>query len=641
AVSTERDLIYNFDNGGTFNIKLITSIPGCSHEVVKSVDIIAGPEPDFTVNDDCVGALFQFNNTTTGADIISYEWDFGNGFMSNQENPDPFEYSAPGTYTVTLITENASGCITSIQKSVTVYDLPNVNFSNELACEQAPTQFTDLSSVNNANIMAWEWDFNDPESVSNSSSEQNPTHVFSSAGTYNVKLIVTSTFGCIDSLVQTVTVKDAPIADFTWDKICIGEEVQFQDESEAVPGEVLTSWAWDLGGVFSDQQNPTATFDFPIDYNVSLSVTSQNKCTNTIEKVISVNPAPEVEFAIAQACDNQPVHLYDTTEPVVDPIVSREWDFDGLGSASDSSVFFQFPSSGDYNVSLSLLTAEGCDYSGQQAVTINEAPEAAFEVSADFGAPPFEVAFTNNSGDVSMYHWDFDDGDISDAKNPVHVFEQEGTFEVMLAIENNNGCRDTATQVINALFPRLDITLEQLTVIDNQLILTMINNGTIRLDSMKALIDFGNEVVIEEKIKSTLLPAENPSAVNHSLALNLFSKNVDYVCVTLEAYLEDQPDVNRYDNTKCHNFELPVVFIKPFPNPARDQLNIAIISQFAREGALRIIDSKGKVVREMSIEGIRGRNVITIDATEFRHGIYYIEAVYGGASSTSRVMIAK
>ncbi len=638
-VSTSRNLDYEFDTGGTFEIKLITSIPGCSDEVAQNFNVTEGPSPNFTVSDACVSTLFDFTNTTTGDNIVSYEWDFDNGFMSSEENPDPFEYDSPGTYNVTLTTQNAAGCMTSIEKSLTVYDPPVVDFSNDLSCELDPTQFTDLSTVNNANIDTWQWDFGDPASGANTSTDQNPQHIFSQAGDFTVRLITTTTFGCIDSLTQVVSVNQAPSANFNFDKVCIGEEIQFQDQSEAVPGEQITSYAWNLGGQFSAEQNPTATFDFAIDYNVSLTVTSQNLCSNTFQESITVLPPKNVGFKVEDACENVLVHLYDTTQQTGDPIASRVWQFADQGSAMDSSVFNDFMIAGDYDVSLAVTTERGCEYEGSQSVTINEAPEASFEASDVFGAPPLEVDFMNNSNQALSHAWDFGDGNLSNETNPSNTFQEEGTYDVSLAIEDANGCRDTTNLIINALVPELELELQQVTIVDKSIVLTIRNNGTLSIDSMKASINLGDRVVVEEDIVRALPASNNPSAINHTLDLNLASRNIDYVCVTLTPILNNADDSNSINNTKCKNFEASIIFIKPYPNPAINDLNITIMSETEGAGNIRIISSIGEVVLNENFDGVRGKNVIQLDVSSIKGGVYLVEVEMAGSTSNSRIAI--
>ena len=339
-VSTSRDLDFSFSSSGMQEIKLIATIPGCSVEFTQNVSVQEGPTPSFTVDDACVGTLMQFSNTTTGTFDIS-TWDFDNGFTSSLESP-AFEFPEEGTYNVALTVENSLGCISTFVTPVTVFASPQVQFANELSCEQNLTQFNDLSTVANANLDEWRWDFGDPGSASNSSANQNATHIFSSSGAFDVKLVTTSSFGCQDSLTQTVNVLAAPQADFTFDRACLGEPVQFQDTSTPVPGENIVSYEWDLGGTFSSIQNPNTVFPGPAEYEVTLFVTSENLCPGSVTKTINIAEAPDLAIGTGLRCENEPVQFFDLSQTNNDPIVGREWNFDNLGTATDSLVFFRF-----------------------------------------------------------------------------------------------------------------------------------------------------------------------------------------------------------------------------------------------------------------------------------------------------------
>lgn len=82
------------------------------------------------------------------------------------------------------------------------------DFEANIVCEGEVTQFQDLSTLlPDYQATAWEWDFGDPASgTDNTSSDRNPTHIFSSAGLYNVKLAVQSSDGCWSELTKEVRV---------------------------------------------------------------------------------------------------------------------------------------------------------------------------------------------------------------------------------------------------------------------------------------------------------------------------------------------------------------------------------------------------------------------------------------------------
>lgn len=645
--SVEQNPTFIFSEPNDYNVVLtVVGISGCEQSVMKTISVIAGPSPSFTVNDDCVGKALQFNNTSTG-DITSTHWDFGNGFTSNLENP-LFQYAAPGTYDVTLTLTNSSGCQTSKVLEVNVYELPDVQFTNDLSCEGTPTAFTDETTVGDANVASWKWSFDDPSSGNNTSTDRNPTHTFTTSGAFDVKLVAQTTNGCKDSVQQVVNVKQAPVADFEYDKLCINEAVQFTDTSEPVPGQGITTWSWDLGGVFSAEQNPEATFQFALDYNIGLTVTSENLCTSTTYKTVSVKPAPSISFGVEQACDNAEAHFFDTTDPLGDPITSRSWNFANQATSVDSSAYHAFSQVGNYDVSLTVMTENGCDYSVTESIQINEAPTAVFTPSVTFGAPPLDVEFTNKSVGADSFNWIFEEGSTSDIANPTYTFTEENSYDVKLVASDENGCSDTTTQRINVLYPDLDIVLTALNrnpSDETEVILTVGNNGTVTIDSFQAAIDLGNQAIIEKIVAQTLNPRVSAGApvqsVNINLGFNINPQNLDYLCVTVTPIFEGLEESDLANNTKCINLsDNQTVILAPYPNPASNQLHLQIISNDRNSATIQLFSTRGDLVKNIEIDALStGMNNVLINTADIDKGIYMIKASSGGKTAMYKVVV--
>ncbi len=154
-----------------------------------TADTSVGPSP-LTVN-------FQGTSSLT---VTAWNWDFGDGTTSTEQNPS-HTYVSAGTYTVTLTIMHASGTNYLVQ-TVTVPATavsPVANFTADVTSGNAPlsVQFTDLSTNNPA---TWAWDFEDDGVVD--STGQNPVHTYTAAGTYTVNLTVTNAAGS-DSEVKT------------------------------------------------------------------------------------------------------------------------------------------------------------------------------------------------------------------------------------------------------------------------------------------------------------------------------------------------------------------------------------------------------------------------------------------------------
>jgi PKD repeat protein len=639
VVSTDQDLAAMFDTGGNKEVKLIATIPGCIVEMAKLLtNVKEGVLPVYSFDDNCAGQIVQFNNNSVGV-VNDIAWDFGNGFTSSLENP-ALEFANDGTYDVTLTLTNSDGCITSTSTPITIHPLPIVNYSNELACENLATQFTDLSSITLDNLASWSWQFDD---ASTPSTDQNPQHIFNNFGSYNVKLTTTTTFGCVDSLVQVVEVLAAPIVDFSLDKACIDVPIQFTDQSTPVTGEGITEWSWNLGGTFSSIQNPTHIFSNALDHTVGLTVTSQNLCTSSQTKNITIPPAPTVQFELNDDCANEVATLSDNTKINGDNISQWLWKLDTQTIGIEAAIDYKFLKADNYNISLSIETENGCAYDGQQTITVHPVPTASFNTSFSFGAPPFAVAFTNESVEANEYSWFFEENELSTDVNPNHTFNNLGNFDVQLVAINDKNCRDTTFQRINVLEPILDIELLNFTIIPSAnadlLSLTLRNNGTIRLDSLEVIINLGGELDVQEVINYPLNPEETITA---QLALRVNNRRLEYICASVASFLNNIDDASPKNNNKCITFNSnQAIVTAPYPNPVKENLILEIVSTKNVDVSVDIISTTGALASTFKAPLSEGNNKLTLDLGALNSGIYIVKITVQDQVKTYRIMINK
>lgn len=402
------------------------------------------PVADFTASviTGCSPLSVGFTDKSTNAPK-SWNWDFGNGQLSNLQNP-TMSFSV-GTYTVTLVVRNTSG-IDQVTKTnlIVVNPSPTANFAanKTLACLPATVQFTDLSVANAGTINQWEWHFNDggPNVAG-----QNPGHSYANPGYYDVYLKVTSTTGCSAAVnfPRYIRVVNGVKADF--DAIgpasCSAPYTMTYKNLTSGPGTL--TYTWDLGNsTASTATDPPAVYPVAGNYTVKLKAQSEFGCVDSTQKSVPVKGITSTFSSTPDSvCLGAPITFQSTTNPAPVKVL---WDFaDGSSSTQLKPPPKTFAAPGIYPVKL-ISNFGNCTDTLIKNVKVKDKPIVAFTAPVTTNCKaPFTVNFQNQSPDVKTALWDFGDGATSTAINPSHTYTSAGNFDVTLTITDNVGCQNT------------------------------------------------------------------------------------------------------------------------------------------------------------------------------------------------------
>ncbi len=133
-------------------------------------------------------------------------------------------------------------------------------------------------------------------------------------------------------------------------------------------------------------------------------------------------------------------------------IQSYAWDFGNGQVSSLQSDIAIYTTEGDYPVTLTLTTVDGCVYPIQNVIPIFPTPVAAF--SSNWDEPTNVVSFTNestiSSGSINLFTWDFGTS-TSNLQNPDYTFPIEGYYDVTLTATSDLGCTSSITQLVTAI----------------------------------------------------------------------------------------------------------------------------------------------------------------------------------------------
>lgn len=438
AVDTTQNPTHTYGSYGTYVVSLVVeNALGCRDSISMNSIVDPMPTAAFVFDTVCANAATSFVDQSVSS--VSWSWDFGDGSAISTGNSQTHVFPAAGTYTVTLIVNNLSGCSDTVVHSVLVNPNPVSAYTTTSACYTFPTTFTDNSTA----AVSWSWNFGDATALDTT---QSPTHTFVNPGIYNVSLLVTNTFGCTNSSMQTITVLPQPVANFTYSSIlCEQHVMQFTD---ATVGAALTTWSWDFGdGGTSALQNPAHVFAASGNYNVTLIAGNASGCTDTIVQTLIVNTVPVPLFTAIPSCAGTATTFTDQSTDAV-PIVTWYYDFADGNNSSSPNPSYIYAAAGVYNVSLTVTNTNGCDSTVTIPVNVNIVPVVNYTVdTVCIGTP---TTFTDlSSGSPTSWQWNFGDGN-TDTLGPVttHVYATAGSYLSVLTVSSGAGCTDVGFQIV-------------------------------------------------------------------------------------------------------------------------------------------------------------------------------------------------
>ncbi|MDQ3072537.1 MAG: PKD domain-containing protein [Bacteroidota bacterium] len=361
--STDEQPMHTYNVKGKYKVVFsLTDGNGCvlSAESVIDADL-RYPDAAFTTNLTgglCPPQFIEFTDMSVPgrSDIVSWEWDFGDGTRSNQQHPQKI-YLIAGDFTIKLKITDAIGCVDSIVKPKAINikgPIGTYTFNKTIGCVPLTVTFTATSK----NASAYSWDMGD----GNTRSGQVVNYTYGYADQFIPLLVLSDSFGCTYTLppIDTIRVYDNPLAAFTHNGLCVNSPIQFTDLSAPVEG-TLASWSWDFGdGSTSTQQDPRHTYLSGGAFSIRMIVANNAGCTDTAYDTVIISNI-EADFITDDTAGCLGATAFFIDSSISDgTIESWYWEF-GDGNIS----FLQNPSHtyanrGSYDVKLTIRDNLGC-----------------------------------------------------------------------------------------------------------------------------------------------------------------------------------------------------------------------------------------------------------------------------------------
>ncbi len=364
---------------GFYDIELeVTNQQGCKASTTQEIEIWGLPTVDFEVSDVCLGEPSMFTDQTqtlAGDPIASWLWTLPTDAGTQNFITENFEYqySSIGIKNVTLIVSTQNGCIGVKEKNIFIKPIPEVNFTITNSCINKSTNFNDLSFVSIGNIVQWDWNFNG-EGTSNI---KNASYSFNTPGIKQIELTVESSNGCSNMQTLPVTIYENPIADFTTEKFefCSGSCVNFTNLSSDIYGELSYNWDFDRSGLAFDK-DATYCFEEEGSFNVMLEVSNIFNCKSTFElpQPIIIKERPTAGFYFDDDEINNSsaagVTIFNSSSS---DVIKWKWNIEDIfeeTKLNGSPINYFFPTSGIFNTSLIVESANGCSDTTTRAINV-------------------------------------------------------------------------------------------------------------------------------------------------------------------------------------------------------------------------------------------------------------------------------
>ncbi|UCG27910.1 MAG: PKD domain-containing protein [Bacteroidales bacterium] len=430
-----------------YNVKLlVTSADLCRDSTYGQITVYATPKADFIADNtvDCPPVDITIQNTTDGGD--TFTWNFGDGsppYVTNNLNPIIHTYNNTNvdivTYELRLHSITANGCEDSISQNINVYPSIIVDFERDSAgCSPYFSEFTNYS----VRASQYSWDFGDGIT----SALTHPSHTYFNNTVndevYDVTLVGTSKYGCIDSITKQVTVYPMPHAEFNATPVYqYYPDVTVNLENETNAG--FWNFEWQFGDGNSSTLDEPGSHDYATwgEYNISLKAWS-SQCEDSIEHRIRIfPPLPVAAFVPSVNAGCMPLTVTFTNNSIYGN--SYYWDFDDGGRSTDFEPTHTFYDAGIYQIMLQVEGEGGVDYYFAE-INVYTLPYVDFKVEPSLVMLPDQpVKVFNFSEYGERYLWDFGDGGTSDEKELSYQYTEVGVYDISLTVWTEHDCVDS------------------------------------------------------------------------------------------------------------------------------------------------------------------------------------------------------
>ena len=472
----------NYTSPGTYTVTLtVTDNRGATGTATKAITVTGAPNVPPTASIRTVSAagtvpltvnLSGSNSTDPDGSIASYAWNLGNGQTASGPSAQAI-YTEAGAYTVTLVVTDDRGATATatlvINVSLDSNLAPSADFSVSTVSGAAPLAVSfdgSTSSDVDGTVASYAWNFGNGQ---NGSGATPPAVTYTLPGTYTATLTVTDNKGATGTATRTITVNRPPNQTPTANLSATPASgnapllVQLSSAGSSDSDGAISSYAWSFGnGATSTSPNPSAVYNTPGTYSVSLTVTDNDGASSVKSTTVTVSPPnlpPVPTISATPLSGSAPLLVNLNGAGSSDPdgsVVSYAWDFGNGQTATGALAQTTYATTGSYVIRLTVTDNRGTQRSTTTTVVAgapNARPVAVISALPTSGPAPLLVSLSSAGsndpdGTITTYSWDFGNGQTATGTQTQVSYPTPGTYTITLTVTDNKGATKSATETV-------------------------------------------------------------------------------------------------------------------------------------------------------------------------------------------------
>ena len=363
-----------YPSANDYTIQLtIESDQGCFDSLTKAVTIYPMPVAQFITDTTRLcerGNVFAIDyQGAISSGSISKLWSFGDGVSSTTADDTTKSYSTFGSYPVRLELVSGFDCRDTTEQILTVHAQPKAQFTidDSLECfRDHEIVAINKSTLAQGAVQSRTWTTDGKDYLNIDTLNQ----AYPSANDYTIQLTIESDQGCFDSLTKAVTIYPMPVAQFTTDDVCLGKRTSFENLSNFEFGTMSSYWSFGDGNT-SNEKSPFHKYGSADSFDVTLVVSSEQDCTDTIEykKVAVIHPVPKAAFDYKKikSWKKETQYLFSDSSIGADFL---RWKIDGFSESNEDDFQFIFQDSGTREVTLIAINEFSCSDTTSKTISV-------------------------------------------------------------------------------------------------------------------------------------------------------------------------------------------------------------------------------------------------------------------------------